>query len=295
MKRKDQILLEQAYQSIYLSEQETQGVVSQQQLTEIYKKGKPLQFIKNTPVGLATVEQLSKSIGEEKAKEVLKHAGSVDKTSYDQAWQSKGYVVFQWNSKTNEPDIYIADPQVVAQKYTKFEGSLPTDEKAKSKIPSLSVLNHLGIDSSKVPFFVKKVPTNMIKADDVGLANKVIQTSWGEQTVQQGGFLVKEDNGHIYTVAPDQQGLPIGYISSGVVSESLEENFKDFQGKTLEDYISDGDGTKENPFQAKIWTDLYLFAGFMKDLSKANNKKEYFYKFNNVLYKANGENKLIKI
>lgn len=214
MKTKDQQLLEEAYKSVYLKEQEVQTAITQQQLTELYKKGKSLQFIKNTPVALATVEQLSKSIGEEKAKEVLKNAGSVDKTSYDEAWQSKGYVVFQWNSKTNEPDIYIADPQVVAQKYTKFVGSLPTDEKSKSKIPSLNVLKHLGINSSKVPFFVKKVPTNMIKADDVGLANKVIQTSWGEQTVQPGGFLVKEDNGHIYTVAPDQQGLPIGYISA---------------------------------------------------------------------------------
>lgn len=295
MKNKDQILLEQAYQSIYLNEQEAQGVITQQQLTELYKKGKPLQFIKNTPVALATVEQLSKSVGEEKSKEVLKHAGSVDKTSYDQAWQSKGYVVFQWNSKTNEPDIYIADPQVVAQKYTKFEGALPTDEKAKSKIPSLNVLKHLGIDSSKVPLFVKKVPTNMIKVDDVGLANKVIQTSWGEQTIQSGGFLVKEDNGHIYTVAPDQQGLPIGYISSGVVYESLEENFEDFQGKTLKDYVSKGDGTKKDPFIAKSWTDIYVLAGFLKDLSNANDKKEYFYKFNDVLYKANGQNKLIKI
>jgi hypothetical protein len=74
------------------------------------------------------------------------------------------------------------------------------------------VLDRLGLDASKVPFFVKKVPTEMISADSVGLANKVIQTSWGEQTVQSGGFLVREPNGHIYTVAPDAQGLPIGYI-----------------------------------------------------------------------------------
>jgi len=210
MKTKDQQLLEEAYMSVCLNEQ--QEPVSQQQLTELYKKGKPLQYIKNTPVALATVQQLKKSIGEEKTKEVLTLAGAVDKTSYDQAYQSKGYVVFQWNSKDNTPDVYIADPQTVAQKYTNFEGTLPTDEKAKSKVPSLVVLKHLGIDSSSVPFLVKKVPTNMIKSDDIGLAGKTIQTSWGEQTVQSGGFLVREDNGHIYTVAPDASGLPIGYI-----------------------------------------------------------------------------------
>jgi hypothetical protein len=52
----------------------------------------------------------------------------------------------------------------------------------------------------------------MIGADQVGLGGKTIQTSWGEQTVQPGGFLVREPNGHIYTVAPDASGLPIGYI-----------------------------------------------------------------------------------
>jgi hypothetical protein len=213
MKSKDQQLLEEAYKKIYLKEEQETSVISQQQLQEIYGKGKPLQFIKNTPVALATVEQLSKQFDEDTIKNILAKAGSVDKTSYDQAWQSKGYVVFQWNSKDNAPDIYIADPQVVTQKYVKFEGSLPADEKSKSKIPSLVVLKHLNLDPSKVPFYVKKVPTSMIKADDVGLANKTIQTSWGEQTVQSGGFLVKEDNGHIYTVAPDQQGLPIGYIA----------------------------------------------------------------------------------
>lgn len=214
MKNRDQELLEQTYNLILLKEQQENQIITQQQLKDFYKRGTPIAFIKNTPVALATVEQLTKSIGEEKTKEILQHAGSVDKTSYDQAWQNKGYVVFQWNSKTNQPDIYIADPQVVVQKYTKFEGVLPNDEKAKNKIPSLVSLQHLGINPSSVPFFVKKTPTNMVKADEIGLSNKVIQTNWGEQTVQPGGFLVQEDNGHVYTVAPDQHGLPIGYIKS---------------------------------------------------------------------------------
>jgi hypothetical protein len=211
IKSSDQLLLEQAYLKVRLNEQEGE-VVTQEQLTELYKKGKSLQFIKNTPVALATVEELNKALGEEKTKEVLALAGAVDETSYGEAWKSKGYVVFQWNSNTKSPDIYIADPQTVNAKYMRFDGSLPTDEKAASKVPSLVVLKHLGIDPSKLPFFVKKVPTNMISVNDVGLSNKKIATSWGEQTVQAGGFLVKEDNGHIYTVAPDQQGLPIGYV-----------------------------------------------------------------------------------
>jgi hypothetical protein len=27
-------------------------------------------------------------------------------------------------------------------------------------------------------------------------------------------YLLEEDNGHIYTVAPDKNGLPIGYINA---------------------------------------------------------------------------------
>jgi hypothetical protein len=191
---------------------ESDGAVSQQELAELYGRGKPMSFIKNTPVALVPFTSLQKIFGPEKAQEISQMAGAVDKTSYDEAYRNKGFVVFQWNSGENKPDIYIASPDSVATRYTKFEGSLPTDAKARSKIPSLVVLDRLGLDASKVPFFVKKVPTEMISADSVGLANKVIQTSWGEQTVQPGGFLVREPNGHIYTVAPDANKLPIGYI-----------------------------------------------------------------------------------
>lgn len=188
------------------------GAISQQDLAQLYAKGKILTFVKGTPVALVPFTSLDKIFGPEKAKEIASMAGAVDKTSYDQAYQQKGYVVFQWNSKDNKPDIYIASPETVSTKYTKFDGSLPTDAKARSKIPSLVVLDNLGLDANKVPFFVKKVPTEMISADSVGLGGKVIQTSWGEQTVQPGGFMVREPNGHIYTVAPDASGLPIGYI-----------------------------------------------------------------------------------
>jgi hypothetical protein len=186
--------------------------ITQQELTQLYVKGKPMSFIKNTPVALIPFANLEKLFGPEKAQEIAGLAGSVDKTSYSQAYQQNGYVVFQWNSNENAPDIYIANPEVISSKYEKFTGQLPTDPKGRSKVPSLVVLDKLGLDANRVPFFVKKVPTEMISADSVGLAGKVIQTSWGEQTVQQGGFIVKEPNGHIYTVAPDANGLPIGYI-----------------------------------------------------------------------------------
>jgi len=188
--------------------------ITQQELSQVYVKGKPMSFIKNTPVALVPFTSIEKLFGLEKAQEIAALAGAVDKTSYSQAYQQNGYVVFQWNSNENAPDIYIASPESVSSKYEKFTGQLPTDPKGRSKVPSLVVLDKLGLDAKRVPFFVKKVPTEMIGADGVGLAGKVIQTSWGEQTVQQGGFIVKEPNGHIYTVAPDAQGLPIGYIKA---------------------------------------------------------------------------------
>jgi hypothetical protein len=188
--------------------------VSQQELAQLYTKGKEAQFIKNTPVALQSLANLSKVLPPEKMEEVTSLLGLVDKTSYDDAYKQNGYVVFQWNSGENKPDLYVASPNVVTQKYTKFDGQLPTDPKAVSKVPSLVVLGKLGIDPSKIPFFVKKVPTNMVSAKSLGLEGKVIQTSWGEQTVQPGGYIVREDNGHIYTVAPDARGLPIGYIKA---------------------------------------------------------------------------------
>lgn len=185
--------------------------VTQEQLSKLYATAKPIQFIKNTPVALVPFSKLEQYVGD-KAQEVMQLAGAVDKTSYDDAYKSGGYVVFQWNSGEKKPDIYIADPSAVKAKYTQFSGELPSDAKARSKVPSLVVLDQLGINASKIPFFVKKSPTQMISADEVGLSGKTIQTSWGEQTVQPGGFIVREDNGHIYTVAPDANGLPIGYI-----------------------------------------------------------------------------------
>ena len=200
------------YIDILNEDNQMSEAISQEQLAQLYTKGKEMQFIKNTPVALATMGNIENVFGPEVAQKVASLAGSVDKTSYSDMYKNAGYVVFQWNSKDNQPDIYIADPNSVKSKYAKFNGELPTDAKARSKIPSLVVLDKLGLDASKLPFFVKKVPTEMISADQVGLGGKVIQTSWGEQTVQPGGFLVREPNGHIYTVAPDANRLPIGYI-----------------------------------------------------------------------------------
>lgn len=192
--------------------EENQAVISQEQLADTYAKAQTMSFVKNTPVALVPFPNLEKLFGSEQAKRIAELAGAVDRTSYQEAFKQRGYVVFQWNSGENRPDIYIADPDSVAAKYTRFDDDLPTDAKARSKIPSLVVLDRLGLDAGRVPFFVKKVPTEMIRANDVDLAGKTIQTSWGTQDVQQGGYLVREPNGHIYTVAPDANGLPIGYI-----------------------------------------------------------------------------------
>lgn len=192
--------------------------VTQQELTQLYSKGRPMNFIKNTPVALVPFSNLEKLFGPEKTQQIAQLAGSVDKTSYNQNYQQNGYVVFQWNSNENAPDIYIATPEAVSSKYEKFTGQLPTDPKARSKIPSLVVLDKLGLNANRVPFFVKKVPQEMISADEVGLGGKVIEVNWGDgpstQTVQSGGYLTKNEHGMVYTVAPDAQGLPIGYIKA---------------------------------------------------------------------------------
>ena len=194
------------------------GAVSQQQLSQLYAKGKPMSFIKNTPVALVPFHSLEKLFGPEAAQKIAGLAGAVDKTSYDDAYRKNGYVVFQWNSAENKPDIYIASPETVSAKYKKFNGQLPTDAEARSKIPSLVVLDKMGLDANKLPFFVKTVPQQMVNVDSLGLGGKNIEVNWGKgpstQTVQTGGYLTKNEHGMIYTVAPDAQGLPIGYITA---------------------------------------------------------------------------------
>lgn len=200
-----------------LNEENDTGVISQEQLAQLYPKGKQISFIKNTPVALVPFTKLAQYIGDDKAKEVISMAGAVDKTSYDNAYKQGSYVVFQWDSGKKQPDIYLASPDAVTAKYGKFQGELPTDAKQRGKIPSLVVLDKLGIDASKLPFFVKKVPTPFIKAKEIGIEGKKIAVLWSgkypdTQDVAPGGFLTREENGHIYTVAPDANGLPIGYI-----------------------------------------------------------------------------------
>lgn len=197
--------------------------VSQAELANLYKQGKPVHFLKNTPVALVPFQQLEKLLGNEAADKIKQLAGTVDQTTYDQAYKDNGYVVFQWNSKDKSPDIYIANPNVVKSKYVKFTGQLPSDAKSRGKIPSLVVLQHLNIDPSRMPFYVKVVPVEMVHVDDLGLAGKPIQTNWGEQTVQAGGYLVREENGHIYTVAPDAQGLPIGYVKASMSEATVRK------------------------------------------------------------------------
>jgi hypothetical protein len=190
------------------------ATVSQGELGRMFERGNRLEFIKATPVALVPYSMVSKYASPEQVAEIGAAIGDVDKTSYTDDQKQQGYLVFQWDSKHNRPDLYVADAASVKSKYAKFKGKLPDDTKARSKIPSLVVLDHLGMDPSKIPFFIKKTPTEMIKASDAGLEGKTIQTDWGTQAVAQGGYLVREDNGHCYTVAPDGAGLPIGYVSA---------------------------------------------------------------------------------
>jgi len=185
-----------------------QKIVTQKQLEQIYSQGKIMMFIKNTPVALVPFAKLKSMTTDQQFKEIMNSIGNVDNTSYEDEYLNKGFVVFQWDNKSNNPDVYVADPVTVSKKYSSFQGEMPNAK----KVPSFTALNYFGINPNQVPLFVKKVPTEMIHAADVNMEGKRIQTNWGEQDVGNGGFLVKEENGHIYTVSPDEHGFPIGYI-----------------------------------------------------------------------------------
>ena len=80
-----------------------------------------------------------------------------------------------------------------------------------------------------------------------------------------------------------------------IISEELDKSWKSHNfDKGLPDVVKNGDGTKESPFQAAAFVDLYLLAGILRDYSKDKNEI-YYYVHNNQTYKATGENKLIKV
>lgn len=193
-------------------ESKTQGVVNQPELQRLFKRGNLMRFLKNTPVALIPFKLLDQYVTPEQAEIIRSELGRVDNTSYDDEYLRNGYLVFQWDGKNSRPDLYVADPEKYRSMYARYKGQLPKDHKSRSKIPSLVMLDKLGIDESKIPFFIKKIPTEMILASDVDLEGRTIQASWGTQDVADGGYIVREDNGHCYTVAPDADGLPIGYI-----------------------------------------------------------------------------------
>ena len=69
---------------------------------------------------------------------------------------------------------------------------------------------------------------------------------------------------------------------------------KENQNEQLFDVIEKGgDGTQENPFKSRIWVDIYLLASVLRDYAQQTGKT-YFFEHNGILYKATGENKLIK-
>lgn len=174
----------------------SEEIVDQDKLRELFQKGKKIKFIKNAPVAIAPANKFNINTS---------NIGTVDKTSYSQEKMDKGYMVFQWDSKNNNPDLYVIDKETFDDNYSPFNGDA-------SKSPSMKALKTLNIDPNEVEFYFKNVPTVMIRASDVDLEDKTISTSWGTQHVARGGFLVQENNGHVYTIAPDENGLPIGYV-----------------------------------------------------------------------------------
>jgi len=187
--------------------------VSQKQIAQAWtaNKAKAKMFIKAVPVAIVPAASLAKLMPPKTAAKVRQLAGQVDSTSYTDEHAGKGMYIFQM--KDGQPDIYIAGPDVL-QKYVKYTGRLPTEPKPRSKIPSITLLDQLGLDAAQFPLYIKRVPTPMISAAELGVENKQIETSWGNQTVEKGAWITQEDNGHTYCCNPDAQGLPIGYIKA---------------------------------------------------------------------------------
>ena len=194
-----------------IKEAEGNDSIPQAQLAASWaqNKNKAQMFIKDVPVAIVPAAELDKLMPPETVAKVKQLAGQVDTTSYTDEYAGKGMFIFQM--KDGQPDIYIGGPTVL-QKYAKFTGQIPTEAKPRSKIPSIVLLDQLGLDASKFPLYVKNVPTPFIPAAVLGIESKVIETSWGNQTVEPGAFITQEANGHTYCCNPDAQGLPIGYV-----------------------------------------------------------------------------------
>ena len=118
-------------------------IIPQSYLASNYEKGHIKKFVKQTPVALVPFQKLEDIVGDDVFKKIESMVGAVDKTTYDKIYKENGFAVMQWDSNKNHPDIYIASPSVVEQKYVKYTGVLPSESKARSKIPSLVCLDHL--------------------------------------------------------------------------------------------------------------------------------------------------------
>jgi len=191
-------------------------VVSQLTLSQLFDKCPKFSFIKKTPVCLIPFKQLQYVCPNDNTfQKIISLLGKIDNTHYNDNIKSNSFVVMQM--KDNEPDIYLASEDVMVRKYTEYNDALPKSEEQILKIPSLCLLKYFNIDTNLVNFYVKKIPTVMVNAEDAGVQDKTIEVSWDRHTVSTQhvdtkGFLVKEDDGHIYTVAADSNNMPIGYM-----------------------------------------------------------------------------------
>ena len=179
------------------------AVVPQQQIAQAWtqNKNKAKMFVKNVPVAIIPTGSLPPAAVET----VKQQAGKVDQTAYTPEKFANGLAAIQ-APKPGKGEVYIFDQGNLAN-YGPFTGELT---------PALSeYLSQLGIDAKSAKLYVKKAQTPFISASILGVEGKRIQTSWGDQAVDQGAWLTQESNGHTYVCNPDAQGLPIGYVPAG--------------------------------------------------------------------------------
>jgi hypothetical protein len=176
------------------------AVVPQQQIAQAWtqNKSKAKMFVKNVPVAIMPTASLPPAAVET----VKQQAGKVDQTAYTPEKFANGLAAIQ-APKAGKGEVYIFDQGNLAN-YGPYTGQIT---------PALAeYLAQLGLDARSAKLYVKKAQTPFISASILGVEGKRIQTSWGDQAVEQGAWITQEANGHTYCCNPDAQGLPIGYV-----------------------------------------------------------------------------------
>jgi hypothetical protein len=283
-----------------LSEADDQQVIPQEQIAKAWtqNKAKAKMFIKNVPVAIISTSKLPK----EAIENVKNEAGKRDQTGYTAEKFANGLAAIQ-APKPGKGEVYIFDQSNIAN-YGPFKGQITT--------ALAEYLAQLGIDAKTAKLYVKNTPTPFIPASVFGIEGKRIQTSWGDQAVDQGAFITQEANGHTYCCNPDAQGLPIGYVPAqqGVAEGKFFNSDYIFakDGELWNKTIEGGSGTKQDPYTAKFNEPLRVLAVLMRSLALQMAGKDpkdtsqfgptpnkLYYKHNNQLYIGDGTNKIMSV